>query len=103
MIADVRQHRFGRKGTSADLAGTGRPEIAISESSPAVLSTTVLPPALAPEMIMAEWFWSNENEDGIIVLVSEVTTPSSLRDATPPSKGGELFDPDLRRFSSNKG
>ena len=49
MIADIREHRL-IEGNPRHRAGTGKPESAIRESSPAVFSTTVFPPAFAPEI-----------------------------------------------------
>ena len=58
----------------ARVAGTGKPEIAIMLSSPAVLSTTVFPPALAPEMIITGLAEVRVKELATMALVSELIT-----------------------------
>ena len=63
MVADVCKHR-SIKRNARGFRGTEMPDSAASANSPVVLSTTVLPPAFAPEITIAFFSSSSANETG---------------------------------------
>src|SRR5688500_9534398 len=80
-----------KKGIRADVAGTGRPEIAIRLRRPAVFRTTVLPPAFAPEMIITDLSRVSVNEPGTMSKPPAVAGGRD-RSVPPASAGGAAPD-----------